>query len=36
MELEFPTDADVAQVEFYGRRHALKTKDKREMVSNRA
>lgn len=29
MELEFPTDTEVAQVEFYGRRHTLKTNGKR-------
>src|SRR5205823_2036872 len=29
MELEFPTDTAVAQVEFYGRQHSLKTKGKR-------
>lgn len=28
-ELEFPTDTSVAQVEFYGRQHSLKTKGKR-------
>jgi hypothetical protein len=29
MELEFPTDTAVAQVEFYGRQHTLKTNGKR-------
>ncbi len=29
MEYEFPTDTAVAQVEFYGRRHSLKTNGKR-------
>ncbi len=29
MELEFPTDTAVAQVEFYGRQHSLKTNGKR-------
>lgn len=29
MELGFPTDTAVAKVEFYGRRHSLKTKGKR-------
>jgi hypothetical protein len=29
MELEFPTDTAVAQVEFYGRQHSLKTTGKR-------
>lgn len=29
MELEFPAETAVAQVEFYGRQHSLKTKDKR-------
>ena len=29
MELEFPTDTAVTQVEFYGRQHSLKTKGKR-------
>jgi hypothetical protein len=29
MEFEFPTDTAVAQVEFYGRQHSLKTKGKR-------
>ena len=29
MELEFPTDTAVTQVEFYGRQHSLKTNGKR-------
>jgi hypothetical protein len=33
MELEFPTDTEAAQVEFYGRQHSLKTKGKRLSVT---